>query len=71
MVFQTMPLVAFGMVFTDWRLTAPALIVMLAALAGTALSLVFVQHAGRWPVSFIGCWAGLYLGGIASIIAVT
>jgi len=71
MVFQTMPLVAFGMVFTDWRLTAPALIAMLAALAGTALSLIAVRHAGRWPAPFIGCWAGLYLGGIASIIAVT
>ena len=71
MVFQSMPLVAFGMVFTDWRLTTPALVAMLAALAGTALSLIAVQHAGRWPVPFIGCWAGLYLGGIASIIAVT
>ena len=71
MVLQTMPLVAFGMVFTDWRLTAPALIAMLAALAGAALSLVAVRHAGRWPVPFIGCWTGLYLGGIASIIAVS
>ena len=71
MVFQTMPLVAFGMVFTDWQLTTPALIAMLAALAGTALSLIAVQYAGRWPVPFIGCWTGLYLGGIASIIAVS
>ncbi len=70
MVFQSMPLVAFGMVFTDWRLTAPALVAMLAALAGAALSLVAVQHAGRWPVPFIGCWTGLYIGGVASIIAV-
>ena len=71
MVFQTMPLVAFGMVFTDWQLTTPALIAMLAALAGTALSLVAVRHAGRWPVPFIGCWTGLYIGGVASIIAVS
>jgi len=70
MVFQTMPLVAFGMVFTDWRLTAPSLAAMLAALAGTALSLTAVQHAGRWPVPFIGCWAGLYIAGVATIIAV-
>ena len=70
MVLQTMPLVAFGMVFTDWQLTAPSLVAMLAALAGTALSLIAVQHAGRWPVPFIGCWTGLYLGGIASIIAI-
>jgi cation:H+ antiporter len=69
MVLQTMPLVAFGMVFTDWRLTSPALIAMLAALAGTALSLIAVQRGWRWPVPFIGCWTGLYLGGIASIIA--
>jgi cation:H+ antiporter len=70
MVFQSMPLVAFGMVFTDWRLTAPALVAMLAALAGAAVSLIAVQHAGRWPVPFIGCWTGLYIGGVASIIAV-
>jgi cation:H+ antiporter len=69
MVFQCMPLVAFGMVFTDWRLTTPALVAMLAALAGAALSLIAVRHAGRWPVLFIGCWIGLYLGGITSIIA--
>jgi cation:H+ antiporter len=71
MVLQTMPLVAFGMVFTDWRLTAPALAAMLTALAGAALSLIAVRQAGRWPVPFIGCWTGLYLGGIASIIAVS
>ena len=71
MVFQTMPLVAFGMIFTDWQLTTPALIAMLAALAGTALSLIAVQYAGRWPVPFIGCWTGLYIGGVASIIAVS
>jgi hypothetical protein len=59
------------MVFTDWQLTTPALIAMLAALAGTALSLIAVQYAGRWPVPFIGCWTGLYIGGVASIIAVS
>jgi cation:H+ antiporter len=69
MVLQTMPLVAFGMVFTDWQLTAPALVAMLVALAGTALSLIALQRGWRWPVPFIGCWTGLYLGGIASIIA--
>ena len=71
MILQTMPLIAFGMVFTDWQLTAPALVAMLAALAGTALSLLAVRHTWRWPVPLIGCWAGLYLGGITSIIAVT
>jgi len=70
MVLQTMPLVAFGMIFTDWQLSAPALVAMLTALAGGALSLIAVRHAGRWPVPFIGCWTGLYLGGIASIIAI-
>jgi len=69
MVLQTMPLVAFGMVFTDWHLTAPSLVAMLAALAGTVLSLIALRQGGRWPVPFIGCWTGLYLGGIASIIA--
>ena len=70
MVFQSMPLVAFGMVFTDWRLTAPVLVALLAALAGTALSLIAIRYARRWTVPFIGCWAGLYIAGIASIIAV-
>ena len=70
MVLQTMPLVAFGMVFTDWQLTAPSLVAMLAALAGTALSLIALRRDWRWPVPFIGCWTGLYLGGIASIIAI-
>jgi len=65
-----MPLVAFGMVFTDWRLTTPALLAMLAALGGAAFSLITVRHPGGWPVPFIGCWAGLYLGSAASIIAV-
>ena len=71
MVLQTMPLVAFGMVFTDWQLTAPALVAMLAALAGATLSLIAVRNSWRWPVPFIGCWTGLYIGGIVSIMAVT
>jgi cation:H+ antiporter len=70
MVFQTMPLVAFGMVFTDWRLTTPALVAMLGALAGTALSLIAVLRARGWSAAFIGCWTGLYIGGITAIIAV-
>jgi cation:H+ antiporter len=71
MVFQSMVLVAVGMVFTDWRLTAPALLAMFAAAGGAALSLIAVLRGGRWSVPFIGCWTGLYVGGITSIIAVT
>jgi cation:H+ antiporter len=70
MVFQTMPLVAFGMVITEWRLTAPAVLAMLTALGGAALSLITVRRPGGWPVPFIGCWAGLYIAGIASIVAI-
>lgn len=70
MVFQTMPLVAFGMIFTSWRLTAPSLLAMTIALAGAALSLITLRRQGGWPVSFIGCWAGLYAAGIASVIAI-
>jgi hypothetical protein len=66
-----MPLVAFGMVFTSWLLTAPALVAMLAALGGTALSLLAVLRARGWTAPFIGCSAGLYLGGVTAIIAVT
>jgi cation:H+ antiporter len=68
MVFQSMLPVAFGMVFTDWRLTAPALVAMIAALCGAALSLIAVLRARRWSMPFIGCWAGLYAGGVTSII---
>jgi cation:H+ antiporter len=69
MVLQTMPLVAFGMVFTDWHLTASALAAMVAAFGGTVLSLIAVRRGWRWPVPLIGSWTGLYLGGITSIIA--
>jgi cation:H+ antiporter len=71
MVLQTMPLVAVGMVFTSWRLTTPALVAMLAALGGAALSLFAVLRARGWSAPFIGCSAGLYMGGITAIIAVT
>jgi len=71
MVLQSMPLVAFGMLFTDWRLTAPAVTAMFAALAGTALSLLAVLRARGWSAPFVGYSAGLYIGGITTIIAVT
>jgi cation:H+ antiporter len=71
MVLQSMPLVAFGMAFTSWQLTAPALAAMFAALAGTALSLLAVLRARSWSAPFVGCSAGLYLGGIAAILAAT
>jgi hypothetical protein len=66
-----MPLVAFGMLTTGWRLHDPALAGLFAALAGTVLGLIVMRNGGRRPLPFIGCWTGLYLGGIASIIAVT
>jgi cation:H+ antiporter len=71
MVLQSMPLVAFGMLFTDWRLTAPALTALLAALAGAALSLLAVLRARGWSAPFVGYSAGLYIGGITTILAVT
>ena len=71
LVLQSMPLVAFGMLFTDWQLTAPALTAMLAALAGAALSLLAVLRARGWSAPFVGYSAGLYIGGITTIIAVT
>ena len=71
MVLQSMPLVAFGMLTTGWQLPDPALAAMAAALAGTVLGLIVLRHARYRPLPFIGCWTGLYLGGIASILAIT
>ena len=70
MVFQSMLPVAFGLVFTDWNLTAPALLAMLAAVAGAGLSLLVLLHPMRSRVPVIGCWTGLYLAGVTSIIAI-
>jgi hypothetical protein len=42
---------------------------MLAALAGTALSLVAVLRTRGWSAPFVGWSAGLYIGGITAIIA--
>jgi len=71
MVFQSMLPVAVGLLFTDWQLAAPALLAMLAALGGAALSLIALLGTRRSQLPFIGCWAGLYVGGITSIIAVS
>ena len=71
LVLQSMPLVAFGMLTTGWRLHEPALAAMTAATAGAALSLAALWYAGRRSVPFIACWAGLYLGGITSILVIT
>jgi hypothetical protein len=57
------------MAFTDWQLAAPALLAMLGALAGAVLGLIAALRARRLSVPVIGCWAGLYLGGITSMIA--
>jgi cation:H+ antiporter len=71
MVFQSMLPVAVGMAFTDWHLTAPARVAAIAALGGATLAVIAVRRTGRFSAPFIGCWAGLYAGAIASIIALT
>jgi cation:H+ antiporter len=71
MVIQSMPLVAFGMLTTGWRLGDPALAAAFAALVGAALSLFAVLRARGWSAPFVGWSAGLYIGGITAIIVVT
>jgi cation:H+ antiporter len=71
LVLQSMPLVAFGLLFTGWQLSAPALAAMLAALSGSALGLVAVLRKRGWPTPFVTCSAGLYIGGITAILIVT
>jgi cation:H+ antiporter len=69
LVLQCTLLVAAGMAFTDWQLTAPALLAMLGSLVGAALGLAAALSTRRISAPVIGCWAGMYLGGITSIIA--
>jgi cation:H+ antiporter len=71
MVLQCTLLVGVGMAFTDWHLAAPALLAILGSLAGAALGLIAAVRARRLYVPLIGCWAGMYLGGLTSIIALT
>jgi len=71
LVLQCTLLIAAGMAFTDWQLTAPALLALLGALAGAALALAAALRARRLSASVIGCWAGMYVGGITSIITLT
>lgn len=71
MVIQSMPLVAFGMLTTGWRLGDPALAAAFAALVGAALALFAVLRARGWSAPFVGWSAGLYLGGITAILVVT
>lgn len=71
MVLQCTLLVAVGMAFTPWRLAAPALLSIAGALAGAALGLIAALRARCLSVPIIGCWAGIYLGGITSIITLT
>jgi cation:H+ antiporter len=69
MVFQSMLPVSVGMIFTDWRLTAPAWTAAIIALAGAALAFAVVRRGGRFTAPYIGCWTALYAGGIITITA--
>jgi cation:H+ antiporter len=71
MVFQSMLPVSVGMIFTDWKLTAPAWTAGLIALAGAVLALIAIRRARRFTAPFIGGWTALYAGGITTIIALT
>jgi len=69
LVFQTMAVVCFLVIFSRARLTTPGLVPVPTSPAGAALSLITLRRPGGWPVPLIGCWASLYVAGIASIIA--
>jgi cation:H+ antiporter len=68
MVFQSMLPVSVGLLFTDWRLSAPALVAAGAALTGSALALVTVLRTGRFTLPFVAAWLALYTGAIAVIV---
>jgi cation:H+ antiporter len=68
MVFQSMLPVSVGLLFTEWRLSAPALIAAGAALTGSALALVTVLRTGRFTLPFVAAWLALYTSAIAVIV---
>jgi cation:H+ antiporter len=69
MVFQSCIPVAVGVAFTDWRLTQPALIAALIALASAGI--VFASLRGRALSARVLAYAGLfYLAFLAYVIVV-
>jgi cation:H+ antiporter len=68
MVFQSMLPASVGLLFTDWRLSAPALVAGGAALAGSVLALIAVVRTGRFALPFVAAWLALYTGAIACIV---
>lgn len=68
MVFQTTIPVSVGLIFTDWKLTAPSLVACGAALAGAALALPTVLRGHRFTMPLVAAWLVLYAGAVAAII---
>jgi cation:H+ antiporter len=68
MVFQSMIPVSVGLVFLDWKLSPPAMVAAVCALAGGALCLLLVQRGSRFRAPAVFGWAALYAGTVGYVL---
>jgi cation:H+ antiporter len=62
LVFQSMPIVAFGLAFTSWSLTTPSVLAIVFAVIGGVLAAVVVLRKRRFSIPAMICWGALYVG---------
>jgi cation:H+ antiporter len=67
MVFQSMPIVAVGLAFTPWDLSAASILAIGCAVAGIWLALAAVLRYRRFPAAVIAGWAALYAGFVGAV----
>jgi cation:H+ antiporter len=67
LVFQSMPVVAVGLAFTPWELTAPSVVAMACAVLGIWLALAAVLRRRRFAAPAMVGWALLYAGFIGYV----
>ncbi|HYJ66637.1 MAG TPA: hypothetical protein VEX15_03130 [Nocardioidaceae bacterium] len=68
LVFQSMPIVAVGLVFTPWELTGPSIAAIGCAVAGILLALAAVLRRRRFAAPAMAGWAVLYVGFLGYVL---
>jgi cation:H+ antiporter len=68
LVFQSMPVVAVGLAFTPWSLTAPSVVAIGCAVAGIWLALAAVLRHRRFSAPAMVGWAVLYAGFLVYVL---